>query len=112
MFLRKQNTESEEYIMALVSCEKDYGLKPGDELIQCKGFTFNKTISNMGPRKPKSVTVIKEYPRFILVEAYFGDFYNDQYGKKIPHKYREAVNKYSILIGDVYFKVFNKENYR
>lgn len=87
----------------MISCEKDFGLKVGDELIQCdKGFTWNQPYAT-GKHTPKKVTVIKEYPRFILVEAYFGDFYNPNTMRKEPHSYKESINKAAYFAGDCYF---------
>ena len=77
--------------------EKDFGLKPGDEIIQCnKGFTWNSSISNMGPHVPDKVVVIKEYPRFILVEAFFT--------KNGGRSYKEAINKAAYHAGSCYFR--------
>ena len=81
----------------MISCERDFGLKPGDDLIQCnKGFTWSCSISNIGPHIPDKVTVIKEYPRFILVEASF----KTNGGKS----YKEAINKSAFQAGDCYFR--------
>jgi len=76
--------------------EPDYGLKPGDELIQCsKGFTWTATISTNGPRVPDKVIVVKEYPRFVEVEAHFE--------KNGGAFYHEAINKAAVQGGDCYF---------
>lgn len=80
----------------LVPCEPDYGLKPGDELMQCsKGFTFNQSMHNVPPHAPDKVVVIQEYPRFILVEAHF----ENNRGKS----YKECINKAAHICGEVYF---------
>lgn len=75
----------------------NFKLKAGDELIQCtKGFTFNRSISNISPHTPDKVIVLKEYDRFILVEAHF-----EKNGGK---SYRECINKAAYFSGDEWFK--------
>lgn len=75
--------------------EPDYGLKPGDELIQCsKGFTWNDTKWT-GAHTPDKVIVVKEYPRFVDVIAHF-----EKNGGKWYH---EAINKAAVTAGDCYF---------
>ena len=68
-------------------CYKDYGsfdLEPGEEVLVTSGINFN--------RNPKSVRVVKEYPRYILLEAVFPS----------TGTYRFSVNKANFLCDDEY----------
>ena len=86
-----------------IDAEYDFGLKEGDELKECtRGFLFNEVCSNVGPHVPSRVTVIKEYPRFILVEA---EFYGN-YGKS----YKECINKAAYIAGAVHFKKVEEDD--
>lgn len=86
----------------MIDCEPNWGLKPGQLLVQCtKGFTWNESISTMGPRVPTEVRVVKEYPRFVVVEA---NFRGNGGGK-----YRECINKAAVQAGDCYFKAVREE---
>ena len=87
----------------MLNIDTPLGLEPGDALYQCtSGFTWNETISNMTPHVPDKVTVIKEYPRFVLVEA---EFFNNG-GKK----YTECINKGMLIDGSCYFKKWERGN--
>lgn len=88
---------------APIDAEYDFGLKEGDTLKDCtRGFLFNQCCSNVGPHVPDRVTVIKEYPRFILVQA---DFYGNR-GKS----YLECINKAAYIAGDVRFKKVEEDD--
>ena len=78
----------------------NFGLQPGDILVQCRtGFTWNNTKWT-GAHIPDEVRVIKEYPRFILVEASF----KNNYGKS----YKECINKGAVLGGYCYFRKWTR----
>ena len=84
-----------------IDAEFDFGLKPGDRLECKKGFVFTSSISGIPPHVPDEVVVIKEYPRFILVEA---SFYRNR-----GESYRECINKASYINGDVVFRQIGKD---
>lgn len=86
----------------MLDSEQMYGYEEGDLLVQCtKGFTWND-VGTSGNHSPDSVTVIKEYPRFILVEAVF----KSNGGKS----YRECINKGMLIDGSCYFKKWGRGN--
>ena len=86
----------------MVNPDQMLGYEEGDILVQCtKGFTWNDT-SDTGIHLPDSVTVIKEYPRFILVEASF----KSNGGKT----YRECINKAMLIDGSCYFRKWERGN--
>lgn len=73
---------------------RQFGLQPGTKLRQCSsGFTWNDTVSAIGPHQPEEVTVIKEYEAHILVEARFAS----------GDSYRESINKCAVRGGYCYF---------
>ena len=79
----------------------DFKLNPGDLLYRCtKGFTWND-VQHTGSHTPYEVRVVKEYPKFVEVEASF----TDNGGKK----YRECINKYAVIAGDCHFKKWKGE---
>lgn len=79
----------------------DFKLNPGDLLYRCvKGFTWNE-VQHTGEHVPLEVRVVKEYPRFVEVEADFSD--------NGGGKYREAINKAAVIAGACHFKKWKGE---
>ena len=70
---------------------KDLQLNEGEELEIVKGITLEQ--------KPIRCIVIKEYPRFLLLDLEFENGYSTD-GKSNLHR-RECVNKGAMLCGDV-----------
>lgn len=81
---------------------QNYNLKPGQKINirTAKGFSSFGGISMEAIQNSKSrinsITVIKEYKHYIIFEL---ELINNGY------KYKEAINKGSIVCGDAYFQI-------
>lgn len=78
-----------------ISVNADFGLEPGDELFCRNGFIFTDNKSTGCPAVKVRVTVIHEYPRFILVNVIFD--------KDESRSYKECISKASYIARDVDF---------
>lgn len=83
------------------STELDFKVNPGDLVHRCtKGFTWNDVMAT-GAHVPYEVRVIKEYPRFVEVEANFEDHHGG--------RYHECINKLAVIAGDCQFRKYRGE---
>lgn len=85
-----------------ISATADFGLSPGEELFCSKGFSFSDRMKKDQSDVQVNVTVIKEYPRFILVKVIFDE---DE-----ERSYKECINKADYIGRDVDFERVGKKH--